>query len=53
MAKVRVTKKKLRKLITDEKNASKEYRKYGFNRLAKDEARHRKFLLEYRKRNTK
>lgn len=42
--------KRLKYLIKDEKKASKEYSKYGFKGLAKDEARHRKFLLRRLKR---
>ena len=41
-----ITKKKLRYLINDERKASKEYRKMGFLGLAKDEARHRLFLIK-------
>jgi hypothetical protein len=37
--------KRLKYLIADEKKASKEYKKYGFMGLSRDEARHRKFLL--------
>lgn len=40
-----ITKKKLIYLIKDEKKASKEYRKIGFPNLAKDESKHKKFLL--------
>jgi hypothetical protein len=41
---MKLTKKKLKYFIKDEKKAVKEYRKYGLNNLARDEARHRKFL---------
>jgi hypothetical protein len=37
---------RMRYLMKDEKKASKEYRKYGFKGLSKDEARHRRFLLK-------
>ena len=36
--------KKLRFYINDEKKANREYRHYGFYNLAKDEAKHRRFL---------
>jgi hypothetical protein len=36
--------KKLKEMIKDEKKASKEYHKYGFHNLAKDESRHKRFL---------
>lgn len=42
----RLTKKKLRYFIKDEKKSVKEYRKYGLSRLAKDEAKHRRFLIK-------
>lgn len=45
--------KKLKELIKDEKMASKEYRHYGLPSLAKDEARHRKVLLRELKRRKK
>jgi len=38
------TKKRLEYLIKDEEKATKEYAKYGFKSLSKDEARHKKFL---------
>ena len=40
-----ITKKKLKYYIADEKKAVKEYRHYGFYNLAKDEAKHRRFLI--------
>lgn len=40
----KLTKKKLNALINDEAMATKEYHKLGFHNLAKDEARHKKFL---------
>jgi hypothetical protein len=39
-----ISKKKLKYFIKDEKKAAKEYRKYGFPCLAKDESKHRRFL---------
>jgi len=41
-----ITKKKLRYLINDERKASKEYRKLGYFGLAKDETKHRLFLIK-------
>jgi hypothetical protein len=32
--------------MADEKKATKEYRRYGLPNLAKDEAKHRRFLLK-------
>ena len=40
----KLTKKKLEYFIKDEKNANKEYLKYGLPNLAKDERKHKKFL---------
>ena len=40
----RPSKRKLRALVKEEKSASKEYKKYGYNRLSRDELRHSKFL---------
>jgi hypothetical protein len=39
-----ITKRKLKSLIKDERNAVKEYNKLGFSSLAKDENKHRIFL---------
>jgi len=36
--------KKIKYLIKDEIKSSKEYKKYGYKGLSKDEARHSKFL---------
>jgi len=47
---MKITKKWLRYVIADEKKASKDYKAHGFKRLAKDEARHRRFLLKVRKK---
>jgi hypothetical protein len=41
---MKLTKKKLKYFIMDEKKAAKEYRKYGLSNLAKDESKHRIFL---------
>jgi hypothetical protein len=43
---VKPTKKQIKYFIADEKKAVKEYKKYGFPSLAKDEAKHRKFLMK-------
>lgn len=43
---MKVSKARLRYLIRDEKKAAKEYRKYGYGNLAKDERRHRRFLIK-------
>ena len=41
---MKLSKKKLRYLIKDEKKASKEYRRYGLKGIAKDESKHRRML---------
>jgi len=38
------SKKRLRVLIREEKQASKMYRKYGYKKLAKDESSHKRYL---------
>ena len=43
---MKLTKKKLKYLIADEKKASKEYRKLGLPNIARDESRHRRILLK-------
>jgi hypothetical protein len=43
--KMKLTKAKIKYFMADEKMATKEYLKYGLPNLAKDEAKHRKFLL--------
>lgn len=43
---MKISEKKLKYFIADEKKAVKEYKKYGFPNLAKDEAKHRRFLLK-------
>jgi hypothetical protein len=50
---MKLTKSKLRYFIHDEKKAVKEYRKYGLISLARDESKHRKFLLRKLKRRKK
>jgi hypothetical protein len=47
---MRLTNKKIKYFIADEKKASKEYRKYGLPNLARDEAKHRRFLIKKLKR---
>ena len=42
--KIRVPQKKLRAFLVDEQKAVKEYKKYGFPSLARDEARHARFI---------
>lgn len=41
---MKLTKKKIKALIKEEKSASKMYRKYGLKKIAKQEAQHFKFL---------
>ena len=43
---MKLTPKKIKYFIKDERKAVKEYRKYGLPNLARDEAKHRKFLLK-------
>lgn len=40
----KLSKKKLKELVKDEEMAKKEYKKYGFKNLSKDEAKHAKYL---------
>jgi len=40
----KITKKKLKMFIKDEKEGIKEYKEHGLYNLAKDEAKHKKFL---------
>lgn len=47
--KTKLTKRKLNTLIKDEAMATKEYHKLGFHNLAKDEAKHHKFLQKVKK----
>ena len=42
---MKLTKKKLKYLIKDEKKAAIEYRKLGLIKIARDEAKHRKLLI--------
>jgi len=46
----KLTRKKIKELIKDEAKGSKEYRKYGLLKLAKEESRHRKFLIKLKKK---
>jgi hypothetical protein len=46
MIMTKLTKKKIAYFIKDEKKANREYRKYGLPNLARDEAKHRKFLIK-------
>jgi len=50
----RISTRKLKMLIADEKKSSKEYRKYGFPKLAADERKHAKRLsMELKMRQRK
>jgi len=40
----KLTKRKLKAFIRDERMASAEYKKYGLKMLSRDEASHKKFL---------
>lgn len=42
--KPKLTKRKLKALIKDERKATKEYKKLGLNNLSKDENKHRIYL---------
>lgn len=42
----KITCERLKHLIKDERKASKEYHKYGFHSLGKDESHHMHFLLK-------
>lgn len=46
---MKLTKRKLKYLIKDERKASKEYKKLGLPNLAKDETKHLKFLKRLRR----
>jgi len=46
----KLTRKKVKYFISDERKAVKEYRKYGLPNLARDEAKHRRFLVKKLKR---
>lgn len=41
---MKLTEKKLKCLIKDEKKAAKEYRKLGLPQIARDESKHRRLL---------
>jgi len=45
--------KKLRELLSDEKQATKEYRSYKFKKLYKDEHSHAKFIHKELKKRCK
>ena len=47
---MKLSKRKAKKLITEERNTSKSYRKYGFKRIGKQEAKHAKFFRKYIKK---
>lgn len=47
---MKLSKRKARKLITEEKNTAKSYKKYGFKKIGKQEAKHAKFFRKYIKR---
>lgn len=38
--------KKIKEFIKDEEKGAKEYRKYGLSNLAKDETKHKRFLMK-------
>lgn len=40
----KISREKLKKLIKEEKESAKMYKEYGFDKLAKDESKHSKFL---------
>ena len=44
---MKLSKRKAKKLITEERNTSKSYRKYGFRKIAKQEGKHAKFFKKY------
>ena len=46
----RLSLKRLNELILDENQASKEYQKLGFDKLAKDEKKHEIFLRNLKKK---
>lgn len=50
---MRINSRKLKSLISEEKKASKEYRKLGFSGIAKDEARHSRYLRKFLNKNKK
>jgi hypothetical protein len=50
---MKLTKNKIRYFIKDERKATKEYKNYGLFNLAKDEAKHRRFLIKKLKRKLK
>lgn len=49
----KLTRKKLKSLIKDERSATREYAKLGFKNLSRDESRHAKFLIAKQKSLTR
>lgn len=47
----KLTKAKIKYFMRDEKKAVAEYKKYGLHSLARDEAKHRKFLKKKLKKS--
>jgi hypothetical protein len=45
----KLTKKKVNYFIKDEKKASKEYHEYGLHSLARDEAKHKRYLTKLKR----
>ena len=43
---MKLTKKKIKYFISDEKKATKEYHKYGLHNLERDERKHKNFLIK-------
>lgn len=46
---MKLSKKKARELIREEKQSSKMYKRYGFKKLSKQESNHAKFLKRFLK----
>jgi hypothetical protein len=44
---MKLSKRKARKLITEERNTAKSYRRYGFKTIGGQEAKHAKFFRKY------
>jgi len=53
MKRSRLTRRKLKALIRDERMASNEYKQLGFMPLSRDEARHKRFLAKKLKKMVK
>lgn len=47
---LKLTRKKIKYFVRDEKKAVKEYRRYGLKKLARQEAEHKKYLIKRLKR---